>query len=77
MRQPRFNRQLAKARRVELGLDVEEVAEKVGRSIKSIYAYEGERAVSPPPSVRRKLERLYGLDRGALLTETESTESAA
>lgn len=71
--QQRFNKWLARRRRIELGLSVEAVASYVGKSTKSIYAYENERQdVSPPPRVRRDLERLYDVEIGELLRSYET-----
>lgn len=74
MSQRRFNRELARERRVTLGFTVEQVAAHVGKSPKSIYAYEGKRAVGPLPPVRLKLEKLFELEPGELLTESNEAE---
>ena len=66
MNTPAFARTLARERRIQLGLSVEDVAARIDRSPQSVYAYEG-RGVSPPPPVRRRLEQTLGLDAGALL----------
>lgn len=68
MSHPRFNGALARQRRITVGFSVEQVASHVGKSPKSIYAYEGKRDINPPPPVRRKMESLYGLAPGELLT---------
>ncbi|WP_152486271.1 helix-turn-helix domain-containing protein [Nocardiopsis lucentensis] len=67
MSQLRFNREKARQRRITVGLSVEQVAAHVGKSPKTVYAYEGPRDVGPPPPIRRDMEKLYGLDAGELL----------
>ena len=68
-----FNGAAARTRRIVLGLKVADVAERVNRSPKSIYAYE-RRNVLPPPPVRLAIEDLYGLEPGALLVTTAREE---
>ncbi len=77
MSQRRFNGDLARKSRITLGFTVEHVAAHVGKSPKSVYAYEGKRDVGPPPPVRLELEELYGLQPGELLTESNEEEEAA
>jgi transcriptional regulator with XRE-family HTH domain len=74
MSQRRFNGELARERRITLGFTVEQIAAHVGKSPKSIYAYESKRDVGPTPPVRLKLEAVYELDAGELLTESDAKE---
>lgn len=63
---PKFDGDRARRVRLERGLTVREVANRVGRAIVTVRAYEL-RNVMPSPPVRVALERLYGLEPGELL----------
>lgn len=71
MSPPRFNGELAKRKREEIGYSVQQVAAILGKTIWAVYVYEGPRPVGPPPPARRRLEDLYGLEPGGLLTSDE------
>ncbi|PRX95613.1 helix-turn-helix domain-containing protein [Allonocardiopsis opalescens] len=68
MSPPRFNGQAARRRRLELGLSVEEVAGRIGKSPYSVYKHEREN-VRPQPHALRELLEIYGMEIGDLVPE--------